>query len=437
MPAPKTAYAVKRIAWTNLISLAYLNMGRHGVRAVANIAGIGIAVAALVFFLSFFRGTYEGVMFSSVIDYATSHGQFMAVGFDDDDPDAWLDPKNLFDAGVAAVGGGLLRSLDPNGSGRPPRLAPRLVAPAFAGDGSRKAAVTLAGVDFGAESEVLLVKDRMAAGSFGPGGVVIGKKLAETLSLSVGDEMRIQASAADGSGNLDYWRISGIFSTAYPPMDRGVVMMDLAQAQDFLGAGTAINKIYCRLAAAGDSAARERALSALASDTERGRFAALGLSFRGWTSYARSIVEDARKDRMFFAVFIAVLLFLSLSTIAGTMRVTVFERKREIGMLRASGWLRGEVARLFLFEALIIGIAGSLAGCLAGGAASLALQLKPIAFGASMASLDIPAFSLTCDLQAQDFAVSLLVGLITATLAGIAPALSGARMPILSALAER
>ena len=118
------------------------------------------------------------------------------------------------------------------------------------------------------------------------------------------------------------------------------------------------------------------------------------------------------------------------------MQVTVFERRREIGMLRASGWYRTEIARMFLFEAGMLGLAGGLAGVIAGGAAALALQLWPIAVGISGANLDIPAFRLTCDLQATDPLISLTAGFLAALVAGAGPAWKAARTPILSALAE-
>lgn len=434
MPAQKNLIAVKSISLSNLLTLAFLNTRRHGLRAAVNIAGIAVAVAALLFFLAFYRGTYEGVMFASVIDYATSQGQFMGQSFDDDDPDVWLDAANLLDENIASEND-LTSRAGSGQAGYKPVAAPRLMAPAFAGDGSRKASVSLAGVDFAKEAAVLSIDDRMIEGSFGGDGVVIGKRLAKTLNLAVGDEIRIQATMADGAPNLDYWKIDGIFSTGYPPMDRGMVFMKVDQAQSFLGAEGKINKLYCRLTPGDSSVSRSKALSAM--ETGRREFSSLGIIFRPWQNYAKPIVEDAKKDSAFFSIFIGILLFLSLSTMAGTMRVTVFERKREIGMLRASGWLQGEIARLFLFEALAIGIAGSLAGCSLGTAAALALQLNPAEIGTSMAGLDIPSFSLTCDLQPSDYLLSFITGLLTAILAGILPALSAARMPILSAMAEK
>ncbi len=426
MPASERTSCIP-LSPANLLSLALRNTGRHGLRATANIVGTAVAVAALVFFLSFYRGTYEGVMFSAVIDYSTSHGQFMRPGFDDDDPDVWLEPGNLFDERTVGSLPGEVET-----------AAPRLMGPAFAGDGSRKVPVTLAGVDFAAETAVMDVDSRLVSGSFGgDGGVVIGKKLAESLGLSAGDEIRVQATTVDGAPNLDYWKVAGIYSTGYPSMDRALVLMDLSQAQDFLAAPGLVNKAYCRLSGARDAVAREAAIARMGSPAARAKVGSLGLAFRDWKSYARSVVKDAKFDGIFYSIFIFILLFLSLATLAGTMRVTVFERKREIGMMRASGWLRKEIGRLFLFESAAIGFFGSVAGGLVGAAAALLLAAHPVGFGDSFANLDIPSFVLTCDLQTVDVLLGVAGGFVTAVLAGIMPAANAARMPILSALAER
>ncbi|MBN2812209.1 MAG: ABC transporter permease [Spirochaetales bacterium] len=434
MSAQQQAIAAKPISVTNLFSLALLNLKRHGVRAVVNITGIAVTVAALVFFLSFYRGTYEGVMFSSVIDYSTAHGQFMAMSFDDDDPESWLDGPNLIDEALSDEQS-LTAAARNAAGGKQTVTTPRLMSPAFAGDGSRKAPIVLIGAEYGREKRIFSLDDRMLKGGFEDGGIVIGKKLADALSLGMGDEMRVQASTSDGAPNLDYWVIAGIYSTGYPEMDRSIAFISLADAQSFLSADGKINKIYCRIAENNDSIAREGGIAAILADETvlEGK----GLVFKSWKSYAAGIVEDAKKDGQFFAVFILILVFLSFSTMAGTMRVTVYERRREIGMLRASGWLRGEIAALFLIEAFLIGAAGSVAGCGLGGPFSFALKLNPISFGTAMSNLNIPNFSLACDPQFADFAWAAATGFLTAVLAGLSPAIKGARMPILDAIAER
>lgn len=62
----------------------------------------------------------------------------------------------------------------------------------------------------------------------------------------------------------------------------------------------------------------------------------------------------------------AVVLFVAVLGIFNTMMMTVMERRREVGILKAVGWTKGEVLRTFLFEALVIGFLGGVLGVLLG-----------------------------------------------------------------------
>ncbi|HUX37360.1 MAG TPA: hypothetical protein VMV44_05605, partial [Rectinemataceae bacterium] len=77
MAPPAKSPGLAGIPPTRLFAFAFLNLGRHCLRAAVNVVGIAIAVASLIFFLAFYRGTYDGAMFSSVIDFATAQGQLM------------------------------------------------------------------------------------------------------------------------------------------------------------------------------------------------------------------------------------------------------------------------------------------------------------------------------------------------------------------------
>jgi ABC-type lipoprotein release transport system permease subunit len=404
--------------------IAVLNLRRHALRTIANVSGIVLAVAAMVFFISFFRGTYEGSMFASVIDYSTSHIQAQAASFDDDDPDTWLQADVLMDADVPSSPLGD----DAEAEGFVARSA-RLIAPAFAGNGARKAGVLLAGAGFQAEKATFALEKRMKAGSFDSGGAVIGAGLAASLGVGLGEEIRIQASAADGAPNLDYWTVTGIFSSGYLSLDKGLAFIPLADAQEFLSAPASVNKVYLR--------ARSREEAGRLMPELGAALAGHGIEPRFWEDYAKAIVQDARGDKAFYAIFIGILLILSYSTVAGTMKVAIYERRSEIGMLRASGWLRSEIGRLFLLEAAAIGALGALIGLALGGAVVLVLVLKPIDMTGAMGSLNIPSFTMTCWPRVGDFLWSALAGFLAAMAAGVAPAIRASRTEILKAISGR
>ncbi len=423
-PSPRLANKRHTMGLKALGPVAALNLKRHALRTVANVSGISLAVAAMVFFLSFFRGTYEGSVYAAVIDLSTAHIQAQATAFDDDDPDTWLSPATLLRADLPEGPAGALGEDD----GIVARSA-RLIVPGFAGDGARKAGVLLAGADYESEAETFALAKRMKAGSFGPSGAVIGAGLARSLGVGVGDEIRIQASAADGAPNLDYWTVAGIFSAGYPALDKGMVFIPLADAQEFLAAPSMVNKVYLRARTREDAARLMPAAdAALEGD---------GIELKFWEDYAKAVVEDAKGDGAFYAIFIAILLVLSYSTVAGTMKVAIYERRSEIGMLRACGWVRGEIGRLFLLEAAAIGLIGAVIGLAVGGGFSLLLALKPIDLTEAMGALDMPSFTMSCWLRFGDFAWSALAGIFTAFAAGVSPAMRASRTDILKAISGR
>jgi putative ABC transport system permease protein len=116
------------------------------------------------------------------------------------------------------------------------------------------------------------------------------------------------------------------------------------------------------------------------------------------------------------------------------MYVSVFERTREIGSLRAIGWRREEVFRLFLFESAAVGILGGLMGALIGAAASFALQAFPLSMQSMSSGSEIPFFEITSVPAAIDFAVSAAAGFLCAVLAGTTPARRAARVDVVKAL---
>jgi putative ABC transport system permease protein len=116
------------------------------------------------------------------------------------------------------------------------------------------------------------------------------------------------------------------------------------------------------------------------------------------------------------------------------MYVSVFERTREIGSLRAIGWRREEVFRLFLFESAAVGVLGAAAGTLIGAAASFALCVFPIDLRSMSSVVEIPFFEIKSVPAAIDFAVSASAGIACASLAGTAPARRAARVDVVKAL---
>jgi lipoprotein-releasing system permease protein len=119
----------------------------------------------------------------------------------------------------------------------------------------------------------------------------------------------------------------------------------------------------------------------------------------------------------------AIRIFVGLSVafgIASVLFVSVVQKSKEIGILRAMGTTRGQIMRLFLLQGGLLGLAGSMVGSAVGAVALIVWQ--SYARGAD----GKPLFVLILDPTL--FAASTLLATITGLLAALAPALRGARL---------
>ncbi len=124
-----------------------------------------------------------------------------------------------------------------------------------------------------------------------------------------------------------------------------------------------------------------------------------------------------------FAVGGASALVIGLFLVYNALSVSVAERRHDIGILRAVGATRGQVARLFLGEAGALGVAGSLAGL------PLGYGLAHVALGPLhrvLSDLVTPGESLDVAVSVPLMVVAVAAGTVTAVLAALLPALQAA-----------
>jgi putative ABC transport system permease protein len=145
---------------------------------------------------------------------------------------------------------------------------------------------------------------------------------------------------------------------------------------------------------------------------------ALGVAFYAYLEGVRALgaADDQAKLRFLAGMSLA----LCAIGIANTMLMSVAERYREIGTLKCLGATDTFIAKVFLIEALILGLASSLAGAVLGSGVAALFGWQP---GASLISL-----------LRVSVVVPLLVGAGLTLAASIAPALAAARMQATDAL---
>lgn len=285
--------------------------------------------------------------------------------------------------------------------------APRLKLAAIASTGRTSSMVQVEAIDPVADRAVC--PDRYS--SFDAGGplvaeggraIVVGAALAESLGVKVGDTVTLMASTRAGAQNALDFTVAGITRGAAFLESRRVITTRLQDASQLAAMPGRTHEIAIALHDPDQSDAVKAVLQAtlLSSATEVHTWQEVSPFLRDGVARIRIILRGVS-----FVLFIVVVL-----GVANTVLMSVFERVREIGTFVALGMKRATVQRLFMLEALVLGVVGSVIGGVVGSAVVLGLSIRGIDFtppGNAAAAILYPVLSPT-----------LVVGVGVATLLG-------------------
>ncbi|OWG37426.1 ABC transporter permease [Stutzerimonas stutzeri] len=232
-------------------------------------------------------------------------------------------------------------------------VSPVISGPAIARRGVARASVALLGIDPPRYQRIIPLADDLIAGRFlvGAGNAVIGKELARDLGLGIGDKLRLDA----GEGREAVVDIAGIFELGVRELDARYVYLDLKQAQTLLdlpGGVTVIDTTVAEIFQADEVARRLARLT--------------GLRAESWMETNGQLL-NALSSQSMTTEMIRVFVGISVAFgIASVLAVSVVQRTREIGILRAMGSPRGQILRVFLLQGGLLGLLGSACGGLVG-----------------------------------------------------------------------
>jgi len=239
--------------------------------------------------------------------------------------------------------------------------------------------------------------------------IMLGEVLAESLGKKLGDRVEIQGAS---------FEVVAIFR-GVSAFETGGALMPLDQLQKVSDMGRNVTAFHVRLRPARSGESEEVRIQQVRTKIQT--------MLPGVKAVAAA--EMARNNQVLVLArsmawgtsFIALL--VSALGIANTMAMSVFERTKEIGILRALGWKCWRVMRMILVESAVLGLVGGAVGIVLGWGA-----LRFLATVRITANIAQPSIPLLHSVQA--LAVAVLIGL----LAGLVPAYRGARLSPVEAL---
>ena len=232
-------------------------------------------------------------------------------------------------------------------------VTPVVSGPGFALRGDATKAVTLIGIEPESYLRVIALAEKVIKGSITltSTDIVIGTELAKDLGAGLGDKLRVSTAL----GAVETLRVTGIFDFGNKAVNGRNVFVGLRTAQSLLNLVGGVSSLEIKIR---DPFAAETIAQAIYAET--------GLMADSWiktnAQFFTAIAAQSLSNTVirFFVGLTAAL------GIASVLVVSVVQKSKEIGILRAMGTSRGQILRLFLVQGGAMGLAGSVLGSLLG-----------------------------------------------------------------------
>ena len=229
-------------------------------------------------------------------------------------------------------------------------VSPMVSAAGLAVRGEASKAIALVGVDLDRYDRIVSLRSKVVDGQarLGPGEGIIGRELANDLGVRVGDRVGILTG-----GVSDSLRVTALVDLGVRELNRRTVIVPLRTAQSLVGlpgGATSLDLTLIDIWAA----------QTLATDLA-GRWP---YKAESWQQANAQLVAALNAQSVSTGLIRGVVMIVVVLGIASVLVVSVVQKQREIGILRAMGATQGQVLRIFLLQGAIVGALGSALGVL-------------------------------------------------------------------------
>ena len=285
-------------------------------------------------------------------------------------------------------------------------VSPMVSGAGLALRGEAVMSIALMGVELERYDRMVGLRAKVVSGAarLSPGEAIIGRELAQDLGVRVGDRLTVQTSTSGES-----LRVTALVDLGIKDLNRRTVIVPLRAAQNLLalpGGATSL-----------DVTLHDVWVAQTLAQSLRTQFP---YKIESWQESNAQLVSALNAQSVSTSIIRAVVLAVVVLGIASVLVVSVVQKQREIGILRAMGATRGQVLRLFLVQGAVVGAVGSALGLL------LAVALIWVFTAFVRGSDGLPLFSIALPLETA-WRVA-LIATACGVLAAVAPARRAAQL---------
>ena len=290
------------------------------------------------------------------------------------------------------------------------------------------------------EGKVSEVGDAMQSGRLSdlePGkfGIVLGKELAYTLGLRMGDRVtvvtpQITVTPAGMMPRLKRFTVQGIFEVGMGDYDRGMALIHLRDAAKLMRLDDGVTGVRLKLEDMFEAPRVAREIAGNLPGYYR---------VSDWTREHRNFFSALQTEKRMMSLILSLIIAVAAFNIVSTLVMVVTDKQSDIAILRTLGASPGTIMLVFMVQGTVIGLVGTLLG-IAGGVA-LALNIEDIVssiegfFGIEFLDPNIYYISkLPSDLHWQDVGVISITAFALTLLATLYPAWKASKVQPAEAL---
>jgi len=307
--------------------------------------------------------------------------------------------------------------------------APRILSAGLSAVGEKTSGVQIIGIDPEKETRTTkfdkkIIQGRMFSNS--PSHeVIIGKSLAEILKANVNNEIVIISQAADGSIAEDLYNIIGISSSGDDISDRMAFYLHIKDAQELLSLEDRVHEIAVVVNKLGQVSKINDIIAKKINDPE--------LSVVTWQIFAKSFYDAMKADQEGMWIMLVIIVIIVAVGVLNTVLMSVLERRKEYGVMKALGTKPKQIVKLVLIEVAILGLICIILGSGLGYLANSQLAAKGIKISAFYKGLEgftyggIKFDVMRSEINLRSFVIPALTVIICALVVSLIPAIKAAR----------
>ena len=275
---------------------------------------------------------------------------------------------------------------------------------AYARKGSTIKPVLIRGFDFDSADRIYNISESLYSGRIAGARneIMIGRDLAQDLELKPGDSMTI--TAPDG-GNTTL-KVTGFFDLGISSINKTWVVTNRDVAQSMFGYGSRVTEIDITTSNLFYADIVANVFKIMLNDKD--------ISIENWKQLNQALLRGLEGQRISSSMIQIVIIVSVAIAIASILAITVLQKSRQIGILKAMGIKNRDVALIFLYQGFLVGFAGALVGvALAFGLLQSFISFTTSASGETVVDVYIDYFLVVR---------SWIIAVLAATIAGLVPA---------------